>query len=104
MQLALTLLTRGDYSQGWDEYEWRWKAEVRPRSFEIPVWKGESLENKSILIHAEQGVGDEIMFASCIPDLLEQAGKCSIECIARSRTLFRSRYLLSKDSETRSHS
>ncbi|MCH7685464.1 MAG: tetratricopeptide repeat protein [Planctomycetes bacterium] len=88
LQQALTLLTRGDYSQGWDEYEWRWKAEVRPRSFEMPVWKGESLENKSILIHAEQGVGDEIMFASCIPELLEQAGECSMECDSRLVSLF----------------
>ena len=88
LQQALTLLTQGDYSQGWDEYEWRWKAEVRSRSFEIPEWDGESLADQSILIHAEQGVGDEIMFASCIPEFLEQVEECSIECDSRLISLF----------------
>jgi tetratricopeptide (TPR) repeat protein len=93
LQQALTLLTRGNYSLGWDEFEWRWKAEIRPRFFEVPAWNGDSLADKSILIHAEQGVGDEIMFASCIPELLEQAGECLIECDTRLVSLFERSFL-----------
>lgn len=88
LQRALTLLSHGEFATGWQEYEWRWQAETRPRSFPEPTWSGETLTNQAILIHAEQGVGDEIMFASCIPDLIAQAGCCLIECDQRLVPLF----------------
>jgi tetratricopeptide (TPR) repeat protein len=66
---ALLLLGRGDYERGWPEYEWRWKAKdllisKAKRHFLKPQWSGrESLKGKTILLHAEQGLGDAIQFA-----------------------------------------
>jgi hypothetical protein len=52
------------------------------------LWDGGPLQGKTLLVHAEQGIGDEIMFASCFPDLLEQAGHLIIDCDARLAPLF----------------
>ena len=58
---ALSLLTVGDYARGFAEYEWRWKRTgmARGRNFGKPPWLGEyPLARKTILLHAEQGLGD----------------------------------------------
>ena len=63
---ALALLQIGDYAQGWALYEWRWKRHAFApiaRNFDCPLWLGqESLLNKTILLHGEQGLGDSIQF------------------------------------------
>lgn len=65
-ELSLFLLRNGDLAAGWKEYEWRWrKADFtsRPRNFSQPQWDGtQSLPGKTILLHAEQGLGDTIQF------------------------------------------
>ena len=83
------LLMRGDYAAGWAEYERRFAATGAPmRGFPFPEWRGEPLAGKRILIYAEQGLGDEIMFASCVPDVLKRAGHVVIESNARLASLF----------------
>lgn len=60
---AFVELELGNFDIGWDEYEWRWKCgQIQPRSFQIPVWNGEDLKDKKILIYGEQGLGDVIQF------------------------------------------
>lgn len=63
---ALAKLLIGEYQQGWQLYEWRWKTEsLSPllAIFPQPLWLGEQpLTNKTLLIHAEQGLGDYIQF------------------------------------------
>ena len=63
---ALCLLRIGDFKSGLNLYEWRWKVEeleLRNRSFTQPLWLGdENIQNKTILLHAEQGLGDTIQF------------------------------------------
>jgi len=79
----------GNFSEGWPEYEWRWAGNgLSYRPFPQPVWEGEPLGGKTILVYSEQGVGDEIMFASCIPDLIERAGHVIIDCERRLAPLF----------------
>jgi tetratricopeptide (TPR) repeat protein len=84
-------LFMGDFEQGWNEYEWRWQGGegMIPRAFSYPPWQGESLSDKTIFVHAEQGIGDEIMFASCFPDLIARAGQVVIGCAPRLAPLFR---------------
>lgn len=88
---ALALLLNSNFKEGWRGYEWRWKTEdfqYGPRNFTQPAWDGSSLQSKTLFIYAEQGVGDEIMFASCFPDIINQAGSCIIECDKRLIPLF----------------
>ena len=62
---SLALLLLGDYERGWAAYEWRWtSAAMRhlARTFSVPQWRGEEIAGKTILIHAEQGLGDTLQF------------------------------------------
>jgi tetratricopeptide (TPR) repeat protein len=64
---ALALLQTGDYAQGWALYEWRWKRQAFTpiiRNFDCPLWLGkESLQDKTVVLHGEQGLGDSIQFS-----------------------------------------
>ena len=87
---AYAYLLKGDYATGWTEYEGRFAATgTKERDFGLPRWNGEALQGKTILVHAEQGIGDEIMFASCLPDLIARADRVIIECSDRLELLFR---------------
>jgi tetratricopeptide (TPR) repeat protein len=88
--LSYVLLLQGNLKEGWEKYDWRLKA--KDSGMVIPpieMWSGSSLQEKSILVFAEQGVGDEIAFASCIGDLLERSPrKLYLECDPRLEALF----------------
>ena len=59
---ATALLTAGDFAEGWEEYEWRWRrVQGRPRGFG-EAWRGQDLAGRTILLHAEQGLGDTLQF------------------------------------------
>ena len=62
--LALTLLARGRYTEGWKEYEWRLRVpEFRADAVSAaPRWAGEPLQGRSIVLIAEQGLGDTLHF------------------------------------------
>jgi tetratricopeptide (TPR) repeat protein len=63
--LGLTRLRLGAWERGWQDYEARWRfKEVHraPRVFEQARWRGEPLEGRRVLLHAEQGLGDTIQF------------------------------------------
>ena len=88
---ALTLLLSGNFKEGFEQYEWRWKRkELTSRRYDFlkPSWNGSPLEGKNIFIYAEQGIGDEIMFASCIPNVIAQGKLCIIACEKRLVPLF----------------
>lgn len=82
-------LRRGRFDVGWAQYEARFAGKGSARPLPQPLWRGESLEGKTILVQREQGVGDEIMFASCFPDLINRCTHCILTCDSRLEALFR---------------
>jgi hypothetical protein len=68
LDLGLALLSMGDFTAGWEEYEWRWRTRrVMRRDFAQPQWDGSPLNGRTLLIHAEQGLGDTVQFLRYVP-------------------------------------
>ena len=88
---AIAMLKLGRFAEGWPDYEARklTRSNYVPRSLPLPDWRGQVLRDKRLLVYAEQGLGDQIMFASCLPDLLDRVGGCVIECAPRLAPIFR---------------
>ena len=87
---AMLLLLQGDFRSGWAAYERRWTCvdHATPmREYTQPLWRGEKIDG-NLLLWPEQGVGDEIMFAGCMRDLLKGGTCCILECDARLQPLF----------------
>ena len=79
---GLSLLTLGDYRRGFEKYEARWLRTGMPRrrSLGKALWLGEyPLARKTILVHAEQGLGDTIQFARYAPQLARTGAKVVLE-------------------------
>jgi tetratricopeptide (TPR) repeat protein len=91
---ALALLKLGRFDQAWDDYEARkiTRSNYVARAFPCPEWRGEDLRGKTILIYGEQGLGDEIMFASCFDEIIRLVGRCVIECSPRLGSLFQNSF------------
>ena len=88
--LSLYLLVYGDLAQGWAEYEWGFAAGQRQRrAYPLPEWHGEDLQGRRILVYGEQGVGDQILFASCLPDLVRMGAHVTVQLDCRLVPLFR---------------
>jgi len=91
--LSQGLLTLGMFVEGWREYEWRWK---RPgftsprRDFPIPLWDGGALRGRTLLIHAEQGMGDAIQCVRYCGILHSLGVNVVLECHKELVRLFRS--------------
>jgi Flp pilus assembly protein TadD len=78
---AITWLLRGDFEKGWTEFEWRWQyKDFPPRPFRQPRWDGTPLNGRSILLHAEQGLGDTIQFIRYAALVKELGGRVIVEC------------------------
>ena len=84
---SVARLTLGDFSAGWRGYEARWSVGLlasQRRSFTAPLWLGrESLEGKTILLHAEQGFGDTIQFVRYARQVAARGAKTIIVEVQR---------------------
>lgn len=81
--LSLLQFRNGDIADGFENYETRWRFRAFPskrRKFDAPMWQGEPLEGKSILVWREQGIGDEVRYASLLPELHERGCSLTFEC------------------------
>jgi len=78
---ALLALTLGDYENGFEGYEWRWRgaSELEPRGFAQPQWRGEDIAGKTILLHAEQGYGDSIQMLRYLPLVKARGARVVLE-------------------------
>lgn len=90
---SLCKLLLGNFSEGWREYEWRWKTAAASndlRDFSQPLWLGkESLENKKILLHGEQGLGDTIQFCRYATQVAALGAKVILEVHPSLKTLLK---------------
>ena len=84
---AYPLLVKGDYEAGYAALEYRWHGRPK-RQFPHPEWDGSDLSGKSLLVWSEQGVGDTVLFASCLAEIAATAQRCVFEIDIRLVPLF----------------
>lgn len=83
-------LAAGDLAGGWADHDAMWrKPNAVQRIGAPPRWTGDALAGKTLLVAADQGIGDELLFSSCIPDAVRAAGRVVLECDPRLESLFR---------------
>lgn len=85
---GVAALLSGDFTTGFAAYEWRKRHPIYGPHFDrlpAPTWRGESLAGRHLLVRAEQGLGDTIMFARFLPHLAAQARHLTLAC---QETLF----------------
>ncbi|MBH68454.1 MAG: hypothetical protein CMM58_08885 [Rhodospirillaceae bacterium] len=86
---SMQLLAKGRVKDGWSLRDARLKLADRiDHRGRPPRWDGSPLDGKTLLITAEEGIGDELFFASCFKDAIAASGKCFIECDPRLVSLF----------------
>lgn len=89
--LAMVRLLQGDFERGWPEYEWRWKLRgTAPRACHGPRWDGAPLGGRTILLQAEQGLGDTIHYVRYAALVAGRGGRVALECPPRLCELLRS--------------
>ena len=83
-RLGVQLLAAGDMAEGWDCYRYiRQKPNAVRRNPSYPLWDGTPCGDTTLLIAADQGVGDELLHACCIADAARDVGQVVIECDQR---------------------
>ena len=98
--LSIPLLKSGDLQNGWRLFDhglqvptgskqlWQ-RALVKPfESASLPLWRGQSLAGKHLLLLGEQGIGDSMMFLTLLPSLIEEAQEISLFVEKRLRTIY----------------
>nr|WP_293749552.1 tetratricopeptide repeat protein [uncultured Paraglaciecola sp.] len=88
---STVLLMLGRLKEGWEAFEWR-RSAGHWQALPFPEWQGEALQDKTLLVLAEQGLGDEILFGSCLPELIKLSKHCIIECDTRLGDLYRTSF------------
>ena len=82
VNLSLALLTRGDWADGWREYEWRWRSSLfadAARRVAQPRWNGVDASGRTVLLHAEQGLGDTLQFVRLVSRAKQRGGTFLLE-------------------------
>ncbi|MCC3407550.1 MAG: tetratricopeptide repeat protein [Microcoleus sp. PH2017_10_PVI_O_A] len=103
LNLSLALLLAGDLENGLAEYEWRWQIKefktghsclltapgntLSAREYR-PLWDGSNLQGKTVLLHAEQGLGDSLQFIRYVEIVKNRGGRVIVDCYPQLRRLF----------------
>lgn len=85
------LLDDASWTEGWGEYEWRWhwpECPEPPRHLPVPMWRGEDLQGKRLLVWTEQGYGDALQFVALLPRLQALGAELILETTPPLRRLF----------------
>ena len=89
---GLVLLSLGDYARGWEGFEWRWKrpeSQTIRKMFSQTWWDGSNLAGRTILLFAEQGLGDAIQFIRYAPIVAGTGARVVVDCHPPLKALFR---------------
>jgi tetratricopeptide (TPR) repeat protein len=84
MHLGLGFLEQGRHAEAWPHYEHRWETLERKkdqRPYQAPKWDGSFVN--TLAIHGEQGLGDEILFLSCLQNAMARCERVIVECADR---------------------
>jgi len=87
--MSFACLSVKNFEQGFEKHEWRWKTKQFKTQYlktKKPTWSGETRQR--VLVWAEQGIGDEIMFSSIIPEIYATSSKVLVKCDKRLIPLF----------------
>ena len=88
--LAFALLGSGQLREGWEAYEWRWRRPGADRKrYEFGAWDGDTSRPRRLLVWAEQGIGDQILYAGMVPGLARSALSVTLEVDSRLVPLYR---------------
>ena len=91
LNLAILQMAQGDYSsRSWELYEHRRRQPTRMefyRRIPLPEWDGRELPDGGLLVYGEQGIGDEIMFSSMVPEAAARVARCGLACDPRLTAL-----------------
>jgi tetratricopeptide (TPR) repeat protein len=80
---ALVWLLQGDLERGWDEMEWRWKLKHFPQKpWPQPQWDGSPFAGRTLVLRAEQGLGDALQFIRFAPLVKQRGGTVIVSCHA----------------------
>jgi tetratricopeptide (TPR) repeat protein len=79
---SLVRLLQGDYERGWPDYEWRWRCKrTTPLpALSQPRWDGGPLGGRTVLLYAEQGLGDTLQFVRYAPLVQQKGGRVVLQC------------------------
>jgi tetratricopeptide (TPR) repeat protein len=89
--LSLTYLANGDLENGWPLHKARFgdtSSKVIDRKFEVPAWEGEDISDKTVLVWADQGLGDALKAGTMVPELMAKAGKVIVELSEKGAKFF----------------
>lgn len=89
--LSLAYLANGQLESGWNHHKSRFEdpsAAVHRRTFDVPAWRGEDISDKTVLVWADQGLGDALRAGTMLPQLIERAGKVIVELSAKGAQFF----------------
>jgi len=88
--MAEALLLRGEFEQGWEEYEWRFKLANAPRLMppsDRAQWDGTALGDRILMLIADQGYGDVIQFSRYIPWAAGRCRNVALACSSEIRSI-----------------
>jgi tetratricopeptide (TPR) repeat protein len=90
--LSLAYLANADLENGWPLHKARFgdkSSKVINRKFNVPAWEGEDISDKTVLVWADQGLGDALKAGTMVPELMAKAGKVIVELSEKGADFFR---------------
>jgi hypothetical protein len=86
---GMTCLALGDWQEGWPAFGYALGGKFRKEVAYGDEVRWDGSKDKSVVFYGEQGIGDEVMYASCLPDAVEHCKEVIVECDARLEGLFK---------------